>query len=69
MLVDGIDFYSRLVSVKGGKFEMSFKLDTSDKSGVANAAQVAEVKGVFFDEDDAREFMNAILHERVKEYG
>jgi len=68
MLVDGLPFYSRLVAVLGGGFECSFKLDTSKQLGGTAVENVAPVTGVFFNEEDAKQFVNAVLHERVSSY-
>jgi len=69
MLVDGLEWHNQLVTILGGKIEVSFTLDTAPMPGSTSVANVSPLTGVFLTEDDAKHFLNTILHERVKGYG
>jgi glycosyltransferase involved in cell wall biosynthesis len=68
MLVDGIEFYSRLVGLLGSGFEASMKLDTSKYPGDTRVEQIVPITGLFRNEEDANKFFSAILHEKVINY-
>jgi len=68
MLVDGIDYYNKLMLILGANIEVSMKIDTAQIPSRTSAKNVNTVTGLFFNEEEAKHFFNAILHEKVKHY-